>query len=191
MNNNPFEELAKKINENKNKDYLGTMIAEVIEPLPNLKLKLLNGAMELDSEIEGDQIFIARSITNRIDVDVTFKQFESESNFHKTKTTLKNFMASGGEVVHPKPSESPSGAPNTPLPPAVVKASFPNVTIDELNSKIATKEKGKMKAQFLVTLKKGDKVLVITNETEDQFFIVDVMDPLKEVKTEWEYYQKS
>lgn len=185
--NNPFEELAIKINANKNKDYLGTMIAEVIEPLPNLKLKLLNGAMELDYKIEGEQIFIARSITNRVDIDVTFEKFESQGNIHKikegVKLAFKNLKSSLANIVHI--------APPTPPNPVVNNLSVPLGNIDELSSKLETKEKGKMKAQFLVTLKKGDKVLVITNETEDQFFIVDVMDSLKEVSLEWEYYQKS
>ncbi|WP_156299015.1 DUF2577 family protein [Streptobacillus canis] len=187
MDNNPFEELAKMFKANENRSYLGTMIAEVIDPLPNLKLKLLNGAMEIDHEIEGDQIFIARSITNRIDIDVTFEKFESQGNIHKIKDGIKlafkNLKAAAANIVHIAPPSPPN--------PVVTDLSVPSGNMDEFSSKMATKEKGKFKAQFLVTLKKGDKVLVITNETEDQYFIVDIMDPLKEVELEWEYYQKS
>lgn len=181
---NPYTGFANMFKENENKTYLGAMLAEVVSPLPNLKLKLLNGAMELDHEIEGDNIFIARSITNRIDIDVTFKDFESQKNVHKIKNGIKlafkNFKALGGKFIHP-----------TLQPPTIIEIESPAGNFDELSSELEQKKKGKYKMQTLVSLKAGEKVLVIPNETEDQWFIVDVLEPLKEVQLEWEYYQKS
>lgn len=196
MKNNPYNELAMMFKENENKHYLGPLLAEVVSPLPNLKLKLLNGAIELDKEIEGDNIFLARSITNRIDIDITFKDFESQKNIHTIKSGIKlafkKLFASGGQVSHPGPPPqiNPPGA-NGPVPPGISLMDIPTGTFDELTSELAKKQKGKYKMQTIVTLKVGEKVLVIPNETEDQWFIVDVFDPLKEVKLDWEYYQKS
>lgn len=195
-NDNPFIGLANMFKENENKTYLGAVLAEVISPLPNLKLKLLNGAMEIDHEIEGDNIFIARSITNRIDIDVTFKDFESQKNIHKIKDGIKlafkKLKATAGKIVHPTPpSQIPPGTPNGPLPPPITDLDIPNGNYDEITSELAQKKKGKYKMQTIVTLKVGEKVLVIPNETEDQWFIVDVLEPLKEVQLNWEYYQKS
>lgn len=189
MSNNPYVGLAKFFNKYKNREYLGTMLAEVIEPLPNLKLKLLNGNMEIDSEIEGEQIFIARSITNRIDIDVTFSKFESKDNVDES-ISYKSFSSSTGLVVHTEPIILANGSP-TPVPSNITNVSLNSGNISEIKSNKERKNSGKFKGQFLVTLKKGDFVLVITNEKEDQFFIVDVMDNIKEVKDRWEYYQKS
>ena len=184
MKNNPYNELAMMFKEHENKHYLGPLLAEVVSPLPDLKLKLLNGAIELDKEIEGDNIFLARSITNRIDIDITFKDFESQKNVHKIKDGIKlafkKFKTLGGKFIHP-----------TLQPPTIIEIESPMGNFDELTSELEQKKKGKYKMQTIVTLKVGEKVLVIPNETEDQWFIVDVFDPLKEVKLDWEYYQKS
>lgn len=201
MMKNPYEELAKMFKENENRNYLGAMLAEVIEPLPNLKLKLLNGSMELDREIDGDNIFIARTITNRLDIDITFKDFESKSNTFENGTSsnnqYKNLTADGGAVTHPAPVPDLVGkSPNGQVPPVISSAQFSSGNIQEIKTskhknEKENKEKGKYKAQFLISLKKGEKVLVIPDESETQFFIVDVFDNLKEVSLEWEYYQKS
>lgn len=189
--------LANKFKTSINEYKLGCVLAEVVEPLPDLKLKLLNGNMELDVELDGDNIFIARSITNRKEISVTFKDFESKKNKSENSknksNTLKSFSASSGNITHPTPIPTKIGPQM--LAPTITNIDLPNISLNELSSSNTenekeTKEKGKMTIQMLVTLEKGDKVLVVPNFEEDQFYIVDVFDNVKKVVDEWEYYPK-
>lgn len=202
MNNNQnIINLAKLINNNKNIVPLGCSLAEVIEPLPNLKLKLLNGLMEIDHEIEGDQIYISDTLANRYDIDVTFKDYESKENRYEqghnyNSIDYKQLKANGGKVTHPTPPPQAGNGSNGPVPPPIADALFTAGTIDDMKigkheNKKENKEKGKMKMQTIVTLKKGEFVLVIPNSYNNQWFIIDIFKPLKKVELEWEYYQKS
>lgn len=134
MNDNPYDKLANMFEENRNKNYLGALLAEVIEPLPNLKLKLLNGAMEIDRDIEGDNIFIARSITNRLDIDITFKDFESVKNIHET---IKGLGVSGvdGAINFKAPVEGILGKQTPPY----ASLTIPNYTESKMQSEISKK----------------------------------------------------
>lgn len=196
---NAFVGLAKLFKDRENKEKIGPFIAKVVEPMPNLKLKALDGHIELNYDEIGDNIFISRTLTNRIDIDVTFKEFESKNNkFEKgtsTSNEYKSLSANGGSVVHPAPVVDNMGHSGV-LPPNISSINLPSGNVTEIKTsnhknEKENKEKGKLKAQFLITLKKDERLLIIPNEEEDQFFIVDVFEPIKEVSDKWEYYQKS
>lgn len=183
--NDVYYKLAKEFRKRDNPSPLGAMIGVVIDPLPEIKISLLNG----NSIIDKEQIYLSNSITNRLAIECTMKEFESQNNTFENGTTkgettdnntIKGINTSGG-------GSTESGGRVLTLSQS---GNFGSMTMSAFQNQKENKEKGKFILQTVFHLKKGMYVLVIPNIQEDKYFVIDVFSPAKEVNLEWEYYQK-
>lgn len=165
--------LAQEFKNRNNPIMLGAMLGIIIEPLPEIKIQLLNGGAIITKE----QIYLAKNITNRLKIEATMKEFESKGNSH----------VNGKSSI----SLSSSGTGSTEKGGAVLSLSQSgSISSSKHSNEKENKEKGKFILQTVFHLEKGMNVLVIPNISEDKFFIVDVFEYAPEVSLEWEYYQK-
>lgn len=163
--------VAEKFKERENPSPIGAVLGKILKPLPDISIELLNGYGVIDS----DKIYLSNAITNRLAIECTMKEFESQGN-KSTKGEINNLSTSGA-------GSDSRGDTNLSL-------EGHTGTYESSANEKENKTKGKFILQTVFRLKKGMFVLVIPNFEEDKFFIVDVFNYAPEVSLEWEYYQK-
>ena len=163
--------VAEKFRERENPSPIGAVLGKILKPLPDISIELLNGYGVIDS----DKIYLSNAITNRLAIECTMKEFESEGN-KSTNCNITNLNTSGA-------GNDRAGDTNLML-------TGHTGSYKSSSSKKDNKDKGKFILQTVFNLKKGMYVLVIPNTEEDKFFVVDVFNYAPEVSLEWEYYQK-
>lgn len=163
--------VAEKFRERENPSQIGAVLGKILKPLPDISIELLNGYGVIDS----DKIYLSNAITNRLAIECTMKDFESQGN-KSSNCTIDSLNTSGV-------GDDSGGDINLTL-------SGHTGNYSASTSKKDNKDKGKFILQTVFNLKKGMYVLVIPNVTEDKFFVVDVFNYAPEVSLEWEYYQK-
>ena len=163
--------VAEKFKERENPSPIGAVLGKILKPLPDISIELLNGYGVIDS----DKIYLSNAITNRLAIECTMKEFESQGN-KSTTCKINDLNTSGGGV-------DSAGHTNLSL-------SGHSGTYADRKSEQENKEKGKFILQTVFHLEPGMFVLVIPNFEEDKFFIIDVFNYAPEVSLEWEYYQK-
>ncbi len=163
--------VAEKFRERENPSPIGAVLGKILKPLPDISIELLNGYGVIDS----DKIYLSNAITNRLAIECTMKEFESEGN-RSTNCNITNLNTSGA-------GNDSGGDTNLML-------TGHTGSYKSSSSKKDNKDKGKFILQTVFNLKKGMYVLVIPNTEEDKFFVVDVFNYAPEVSLEWEYYQK-
>ena len=163
--------VAEKFKERENPSPIGAVLGKILKPLPNISIELLNGYGVIDS----DKIYLSNAITNRLAIECTMKEFESQGN-KSTTCKINDLNTTGGGA-------DSAGHTNLSL-------SGHSGTYDSSANEKENKTKGKFILQTVFHLKKDMFVLVIPNFEEDKFFIVDVFNYAPEVSLEWEYYQK-
>lgn len=163
--------VAEKFRERENPSPIGAVLGKILKPLPDISIELLNGYGVIDS----DKIYLSNAITNRLAIECTMKDFESQGN-KSSNCTIDSLNTSGV-------GDDSGGDINLTL-------SGYTGNYSASTSKKDNKDKGKFILQTVFNLKKGMYVLVIPNVTEDKFFVVDVFNYAPEVSLEWEYYQK-
>ena len=177
--------LAEKFKERENPSPIGAVLGKILKPLPDISIELLNGYGVIDS----DKIYLSNAITNRLAIECTMKEFESQGN------TLKNGVTTGQSAgSNTMKGIKTSGSGSTETGGAVLSlsqsGSFGSMSMESFQDEQENKEKGKFILQTVFHLESGMFVLVIPNFEEDKFFIVDVFNYAPEVSLEWEYYQK-
>ena len=163
--------VAEKFKERENPSPIGAVLGKILKPLPDISIELLNGYGVIDS----DKIYLSNAITNRLAIECTMKEFESQGN-KSTTCKINDLNTTGGGA-------DSAGHTNLSL-------SGHSGTYADSSSAKDNKNKGKFILQTVFHLKEGMFVLVIPNFEEDKFFIVDVFNYAPEVSLEWEYYQK-
>lgn len=163
--------LAEKFKERDNPSPIGAVLGKILSPLPNISIELLNGYGVIDA----DKIYLSNAITNRLEIECTMKNFESQGN-KSSNCTIDSLNTSGG---------GKDSAGHTNLTLAGHSGTYTGSTSQKDN-----KDKGKFILQTVFNLKEGMYVLVIPNVAEDKFFVVDVFNYALEVSLEWQYYQK-
>ena len=163
--------VAEKFRERENPSPIGAVLGKILKPLPDISIELLNGYGVIDS----DKIYLSNAITNRLAIECTMKEFESQGN--KSSNCSINGL-------------NTSGAGNDSAGDINLMLSGHSGTYADSSSEKDNKDKGKFILQTVFHLEKGMFVLVIPNFEEDKFFIVDVFNYAPEVSLEWEYYQK-
>lgn len=163
--------LAEKFKERDNPSPIGAVLGKILRPLPNISIELLNGYGVIDA----DKIYLSNAITNRLEIECTMKNFESQGN-KSSNCTINSLNTSGG-------GSDSDGDTNLTL--AKHSGTYTGST-----SKKDNKDKGKFILQTVFNLKEGMYVLVIPNVAEDKFFVVDVFNYAPGVSLEWQYYQK-
>lgn len=163
--------LAEKFKERDNPSPIGAVLGKILRPLPNISIELLNGYGVIDA----DKIYLSNAITNRLEIECTMKNFESQGN-KSSNCEIKELNTSGG---------GNDSAGDTNLTLADHSGTYTGST-----SKKDNKDKGKFILQTVFNLKEGMYVLVIPNVAEDKFFVVDVFNYAPEVSLEWQYYQR-
>ena len=163
--------VAEKFKERENPSPIGAVLGKILKPLPDISIELLNGYGVIDS----DKIYLSNAITNRLAIECTMKEFESEGN-RSTNCNITNLNTSGA-------GNDSAGDTNLML-------TGHTGSYKSSSSKKDNKDKGKFILQTVFNLKKGMYVLVIPNTEEDKFFVVDVFNFAPEVSLECEYYQK-
>ena len=163
--------LAEKFKERDNPNPIGAVLGKILSPLPNISIELLSGY----GVIGADKIYLSNAITNRLEIECTMKNFESQGN-KSSNCEIKGLNTSGG-------GDDSAGDSNLTL-------SGHSGTYSGSTSKKDNKDKGKFILQTVFNLKEGMYVLVIPNVEEDKFFVVDVFNYAPEVSLEWQYYQK-
>lgn len=163
--------VAEKFRERENPSPIGAVLGKILKPLPDISIELLNGYGVIDA----DKIYLSNAITNRLEIECTMKNFESQGN-KSSDCTIASLNTSGA-------GDDSGGDVNLTL-------SGHNGNFKGSTSKKDNKDKGKFILQTVFNLKKGMYVLVIPNTEEDKFFVVDVFNYAPEVSLEWEYYQK-
>ena len=163
--------LAEKFKERDNPSPIGAVLGKILSPLPKISIELLNGYGVIDA----DKIYLSNAITNRLEIECTMKDFESQGN-KSSNCTINSLNTSGG-------GSDSDGDTNLTL-------AGHSGTYTESTRKKDNKDKGKFILQTVFNLKEGMYVLVIPNVAEDKFFIVDVFNYAPEVSLEWQYYQK-
>ena len=163
--------VAEKFRERENPSPIGAVLGKILKPLPDISIELLNGYGVIDS----DKIYLSNAITNRLAIECTMKEFESEGN-RSTNCNITNLNT--------------SGAGNDSVGDTNLMLTGHTGSYKSSSSKKDNKDKGKFILQTVFNLKKGMYVLVIPNTEEDKFFVVDVFNYAPEVSLEWEYYQK-
>ena len=160
--------VAEKFRERENPSPIGAVLGKILKPLPDISIELLNGYGVIDS----DKIYLSNAITNRLAIECTMKDFESQGN-KSSNCTIDSLNTSGV-------GDDSGGDINLTL--SEHSGSYKGST-----SKTDNKDKGKFILQTVFNLKKGMYVLVIPNTEEDKFFVVDVFNYAPEVSLEWEY----
>ena len=163
--------VAEKFKERENPSPIGAVLGKILKPLPDISIELLNGYGVIDA----DKIYLSNAITNRLAIECTMKEFESQGN-KSTTCKINDLNTTGGGA-------DSGGDTNLSL------SGHSGTYADSLSEK-DNKDKGKFILQTVFHLKEGMFVLVIPNFEEDKFFIVDVFNYAPEVSLEWEYYQK-
>ena len=163
--------LAEKFKERDNPSPIGAVLGKILSPLPNISIELLNGYGVIDA----DKIYLSNAITNRLEIECTMKNFESQGN-KSSNCSIEGLNTSGA-------GKDSAGDVNLML-------TGHNGNYKGSTSKKDNKDKGKFILQTVFNLKEGMYVLVIPNVSEDKFFIVDVFNYAPEVSLEWQYYQK-
>lgn len=163
--------LAEKFKERDNPSPIGAVLGKILSPLPKISIELLNGYGVIDA----DKIYLSNAITNRLEIECTMKNFESQGN-KSSNCEIKGLNTNGG---------GNDSAGDTNLTLAGHSGNYSGST-----SKKDNKDKGKFILQTVFNLKEGMYVLVIPNVAEDKFFVVDVFNYAPEVSLEWQYYQK-
>ena len=163
--------VAENFRERENPNPIGAVLGKILKTLPDISIELLNGYGVIDS----DKIYLSNTITNRLAIECTMKEFESQGN--KSSNCSINGL-------------NTSGAGNDSAGDVNLMLSGHNGNFKGSTSKTDNKDKGKFILQTVFNLKKGMYVLVIPNTEEDKFFVVDVFNYAPEVSLEWEYYQK-
>lgn len=163
--------LAEKFKERDNPSPIGAVLGKILSPLPNISIELLNGYGVIDA----DKIYLSNAITNRLEIECTMKDFESQGN-KASDCTITNLSTEGT-------GDDSGGDKNLSLSGHI--GSYTASTAKKEN-----KIKGKFILQTVFNLKEGMYVLVIPNVAEDKFFVVDVFNYAPEVSLEWQYYQK-
>lgn len=166
--------MAKMFQDRNNIVPLGAMIGVILKPLPDIKIKLL----QADWELEKDKIFLSHALTNRLKIECTIKEFESQGNTSKDNELANNTLS----------TLNTAGGGKTPL--ISHNGTLQSMSSERISNSKENKKKGKFILQTIFNLEPGMHVLVIPNQTEDQFFVVDVFTPAEEVDLSWEYYQK-
>ena len=167
--------VAEKFKERENPSPIGPVLGKILKSLPNISIELLNGYGVIDS----DKIYLSNAITNRLEIECTIKNFESQGNTSKiwksSDNSVSNLTTNGG------------GDASSLLEH---EGSLKSLSAKNTKSEQENKEKGKFILQTVFHLEPGMFVLVIPNFEEDKFFIIDVFNYAPEVSLEWEYYQK-
>lgn len=163
--------LAEKFKERDNPSPIGAVLGKILKPLPDISIELLSGYGVIDA----DKIYLSNAITNRLEIECTMKNFESQGN-KSSNCTINSLNTNGG---------GDDSAGDTNLTLSGHSGSYTGST-----SKKDNKDKGKFILQTVFNLKEGMYVLVIPNVEEDKFFVVDVFNYAPEVSLEWQYYQK-
>lgn len=163
--------LAEKFKERDNPNPIGAVLGKILSPLPNISIELLSGYGVIDA----DKIYLSNAITNRLEIECTMKNFESQGN-KSSNCTIDSLNTSGA-------GQDSAGHINLTM-------SGHSGTYKGSTSKKDNKDKGKFILQTVFNLKAGMYVLVIPNVEEDKFFVVDVFNYAPEVSLEWQYYQK-
>ena len=173
--------IAEKFKERDNPKPIGAVLGKILRPLPDISIELLGGYGILDA----DKIYLSNAITNRLAIECTMKDYESQDNTFisgktNSKVSIDNFSTSGTG------STEKGGAVLTLSQSGSIKS----MQISTLHNEKENKTKGKFILQTVFNLIPGMYVLVIPNYEEDKFFVVDVFNYAPEVSLEWEYYQK-
>ena len=163
--------IAEKFKERDNPSPIGAVLGIIRNPLPNISIELLNGYGVIDA----DKIYLSNAITNRLAIECTIKEFESQDN-KATTGTIDGLNT--------------SGAGNDSAGDINLNLSGHSGNYSKLTSNKENKSKGKFILQTIFNLKSGMYVLVIPNVNEDKYYVVDVFTYAPEVSLEWEYYQK-
>ena len=82
--------VAEKFRERENPSPIGAVLGKILKPLPDISIELLNGYGVIDS----DKIYLSNAITNRLAIECTMKEFESEGN-KSTNCNITNLNTSG------------------------------------------------------------------------------------------------
>ena len=173
--------MAEKFKERDNPKPIGAVLGKILRPLPDISIELLGGYGILDA----DKIYLSNAITNRLAIECTMKDYESQDNtFISGKTNSEVNID----------NLSTSGTGSTEKGGAVLalsqSGSIESMQIPTLHNEKENKTKGKFILQTVFNLIPGMYVSVIPNYEEDKFFVVDVFNYASEVSLEWEYYQK-
>ena len=163
--------IAEKFKERDNPSPIGAVLGKILSPLPSISIELLNGYGVIDA----DKIYLSNAITNRLEIECTMKEFESQGN--KSSDCSINGL-------------NTSGAGNDSAGDTNLTLSGHSGNYSGSTSKTDNKNKGKFILQTIFNLKSGMYVLVIPNVNEDKYYVVDVFNYAKEVSLEWQYYQK-
>ena len=179
--------VAEKFKERENPSPIGAVLGKILKPLPDISIELLNGYGVIDS----DKIYLSNAITNRLAIECTMKEFESQGN-KSTTCKINDLNTTGGSNTMKGIKTSGSGSTETggAVLSLSQSGSFGSMSMESFQDEQENKEKGKFILQTVFHLESGMFVLVIPNFEEDKFFIVDVFNYAPEVSLEWEYYQK-
>ena len=167
--------VAEKFKERENPSPIGAVLGKILKSLPDISIELLNGYGVIDR----DKIYLSNAITNRLEIECTIKNFESQGN------TSKIWKSSDNSVIN---LTTNGGGDASSL--LEHEGSLKSLSAKNTKSEQENKEKGKFILQTVFHLEPGMFVLVIPNFEEDKFFIIDVFNYAPEVSLEWEYYQK-
>ena len=167
--------VAEKFKERENPSPIGAVLGKILKSLPNISIELLNGYGVIDR----DKIYLSNAITNRLEIECTIKNFESQGN------TSKIWKSSDNSVIN---LTTNGGGDASSL--LEHEGSLKSLSAKNTKSEQENKEKGKFILQTVFHLEPGMFVFVIPNFEEDKFFIIDVFNYAPEVSLEWEYYQK-
>lgn len=177
--------IAKKFKERDNPKPMGAVLGKIIKSLPNIEIELLDGYGFIDA----DKIYLSNAITNRLAIECTMKEFESENNTFENGTTTGQ-----GSKSNTMNGITTSGSGSTESGGKVLSlsqsGSFGSMTMSSFQNQKENKQKGKFILQTVFHLKPGMFVLVIPNVEEDKYFVVDVFNYAPEVNLDWEYYQR-
>ena len=66
--------IAEKFKERDNPSPIGAVLGKILSPLPSISIELLNGYGVIDA----DKIYLSNAITNRLEIECTMKEFESQ-----------------------------------------------------------------------------------------------------------------
>lgn len=88
--------VAEKFKERENPSPIGAVLGKILKSLPNISIELLNGYGVIDR----DKIYLSNAITNRLEIECTIKNFESQGNTSKiwksSDNSVINLTTNGG-----------------------------------------------------------------------------------------------
>lgn len=150
-------ELAKQFKQRDNPSIIGAVIGKVISPMPDLKVSILDGIVILQKE----QLYITAGLKEKL--------YKTEIRGSKSgDIQIRTITYSQNEEI------LDDDFPKQRI--KIVQETGTNQLYEITNLDMFDKENIKINLWF--ELKKGDEVLVIPSASEQQFFIVDIVEPV-------------